>query len=145
MYADTGEDTTAFTLACAVHQICDSPLWAAELRSEADCVIGANEVLADVDAASKLVRATAVANETMRLRPVAPFLVLESNTDTALGVVRRTFRSHNSEPRGRSGRGPQIGCVRRALAPVEGGRLLPEPGAEGPHIRRVAPLLRANE
>ena len=35
-----GEDTTAFTFAWAVHQLCDSPQWAAEVRSEADEVIG---------------------------------------------------------------------------------------------------------
>ena len=35
-----GEDTTAFTLAWAVHQLCESPRWASELRMEADAVIG---------------------------------------------------------------------------------------------------------
>ncbi len=80
-----GEDTTAFTLAWAIHQLCDSPQWAAQLRSEADRVIGANNVVEDVDTANGLTRAASVANETMRLRPVAPFLVLEANVDTALG------------------------------------------------------------
>ena len=37
-----GEDTTAFTLAWAVHQLCDSPQWASELRREADASIGRN-------------------------------------------------------------------------------------------------------
>ena len=37
-----GEDTTANTLAWAVHHLCDSPEWAAEVRREADEAIGAN-------------------------------------------------------------------------------------------------------
>ena len=80
-----GEDTTAFTLAWAVHQLCDYPQWASELRSEADAVVGSENVAVDVDAANRLNRANAVANETMRLRPVAPLLVLDAKVDTALG------------------------------------------------------------
>ena len=62
-----GEDTTASTLAWAVHQLCDCPQWASELRREADAVIGSENVAADVDAANRSNRANAVANETMRL------------------------------------------------------------------------------
>jgi cytochrome P450 len=69
-----GEDTTAFTLAWTIHQLCDRPQWAAELRSEADAVIGSGNVAVDLDIANKLACASAVTNETMRLRPVAPFL-----------------------------------------------------------------------
>ena len=83
-----GEDTTAFTLAWTVHQLCDSPQWAAELRSEADAVIGSANVAVDLDTANRLRRANAVANETMRLRPVAPLLgFLDANVDMALGDV----------------------------------------------------------
>jgi cytochrome P450/nitrite reductase/ring-hydroxylating ferredoxin subunit len=82
-----GEDTTAFTLAWAIHQLCDSPRWAAELRSEADAVIGSMDVAEDVNVANRLIRANAVANETMRLRPVAPVIALEANADTALGDI----------------------------------------------------------
>ena len=80
-----GEDTTAFTLAWAVHQLCDYPQWASELRREADAVVGSENVAVDVDAANRLNRANAVANETMRLRPVAPLLVLDAKVDTTLG------------------------------------------------------------
>ena len=80
-----GEDTTAFTLAWAVHQLCDCPRWASELRREADAVVGSENVAVDVDAANRLNRANAVANETMRLRPVAPLLVLDAKVDTTLG------------------------------------------------------------
>jgi len=82
-----GEDTTTFTLAWAVHELCDSPRWAAELRDEADAVIGSMEVAADVDAVNRLVRADAVANETMRLRTVSPCIALEANHDMALGDI----------------------------------------------------------
>jgi cytochrome P450 len=83
-----GEDTTAFTLAWAVHHLCDSPAWAAQIRSEADRVIGAADVAADLDTANRLPRANAVANETMRLRPVAPSMGMVANFDTALGDIR---------------------------------------------------------
>jgi cytochrome P450 len=82
-----GEDTTAFTLAWTVHQLCDSPQWAAELRCEADAVIGLANVAVDLDTTNKLAVASAVANETTRLRPVAPFLGFLANVDMALGDV----------------------------------------------------------
>ena len=82
-----GEDTTAFTLAWAIHQLCDSPRWASELRNEADAVLGSMDVAGDVDAVNRLVRANAVANETMRLRPAAPIVTLEANADMALGDI----------------------------------------------------------
>jgi cytochrome P450 len=82
-----GEDTTAFTLARTIHQLCDRSRWAAELRSEADAVIGSGNVAVDLDTANRLARANAVANETMRLRPVAAFLGFLANVDMALGDV----------------------------------------------------------
>jgi len=83
-----GEDTTAYTLAWAVHQLCDSPEWTAELRREADEAIGAGDVATNIDVANGLARASAVASETMRLRPVAPVGVFDANTDAALGDYR---------------------------------------------------------
>jgi len=80
-----GEDTTAFTLAWAVHQMCDSPLSVQALRAELDASLGAATVPADIEAANRLAYAGAVANETMRLRPVAPLLLFEAITDTTLG------------------------------------------------------------
>jgi len=82
-----GEDTTAFTLAWAVHQLCESPRWASELRMEADAVVGPMDAPADLETANRLARANAVANETMRLRPVAPIAGLEANVDTTLGDI----------------------------------------------------------
>ena len=83
-----GEDTTAYSLAWAVHQLCESPKWAAELRREADEAIGASDVAKDIDVANGLTQASAVAMETMRLRPVAPVGVFDANTDAALGDYR---------------------------------------------------------
>jgi cytochrome P450/nitrite reductase/ring-hydroxylating ferredoxin subunit len=80
-----GEDTTANTLAWAVHHLCDSPEWVTELRREADEALGAIDVAENVDVANELASAGAVANETMRLRPVAPVGLFDANVDTALG------------------------------------------------------------
>lgn len=80
-----GEDTTAYTLGWAVHQLCDSPEAVMELRREADALLGTSDVAADIETANKLVWADAVANETMRLRPVAPIVLLEAKVETVVG------------------------------------------------------------
>jgi cytochrome P450/nitrite reductase/ring-hydroxylating ferredoxin subunit len=82
-----GEETTGFTIAWAVHELCDSPAWVAKLRSEADQTIGSMDVAADVDVASRLECADAVACETMRLRPAVPVTALEPYSDVALGDI----------------------------------------------------------
>jgi cytochrome P450 len=75
-----GEDTTAYELGWAIHQLCDSPESVMELRREADDVAG------DTETANKLAWAGAVANETMRLRPVAPIVViLDAKVETVVG------------------------------------------------------------
>ena len=80
-----GEDTTAFTLAWAIHELCDNPGWILELRREAYEALGAVIVAPDANSANRLPRATAVANEALRLRPAAPLLIMSANVDTALG------------------------------------------------------------
>jgi len=80
-----GEDTTAYTLAWSVHHLCDSPEWVARIRSEADCVLGPLDTADSLETANKLAVANAVANETMRLRPVAPIGLIDANMDTTLG------------------------------------------------------------
>jgi cytochrome P450/nitrite reductase/ring-hydroxylating ferredoxin subunit len=80
-----GEDTTAFTLAWAIHELCDTPRWRDALRREADDVLGLPDVAADVDAVNRLAVASAVATETLRLRPAAPFGSATANVDTSIG------------------------------------------------------------
>lgn len=80
-----GEDTTAYTLGWAVHELCDSPAAVEGIRAEADAVFGGGRVPPDFDAAQRLVYAGAVANETMRLRPVAPMLFLQARLRTRVG------------------------------------------------------------
>jgi cytochrome P450/nitrite reductase/ring-hydroxylating ferredoxin subunit len=83
-----GEDTTANTVAWAVHELCDSPEWVAALRREADEALNGFEVAVDFESANTLEQAGAVANETMRLRPVSPLTLLESNVPTVLGDLQ---------------------------------------------------------
>jgi len=80
-----GEDTTAHTLSWAAHELCDAPAVVAALQAEADEVLGACIAPADFESAARLHVADAVANETMRLRPVAPLIFLEANTATVIG------------------------------------------------------------
>jgi len=82
-----GEDTTAYTLAWAVHHLCDVPQAAAALREEADAIFSASDVPADIEQANRLAYAAAVANESMRLRPVAPAPFFEPKVDVVVGGV----------------------------------------------------------
>ena len=82
-----GEDTTAYTLTWAVHHLCDAPEAVDRLRAEADALVGEESVARDIGAANRLLFAGAVANESMRLRPVAPLLFVEANRDLAVGDV----------------------------------------------------------
>jgi len=80
-----GEDTTAYTLAWAMHEVCDRREWAARMRREADDALGADDVADTFETANRLPIANAVANETMRLRPGGPVGFLDANVDTTLG------------------------------------------------------------
>jgi cytochrome P450 len=82
-----GEDTTAYTLGWAVHELCGSPSSISALRGELDAMPAAARVPADFESAQRLSYAGAVANETMRLRPVAPLLYLQSNVATTVGDI----------------------------------------------------------
>jgi cytochrome P450/nitrite reductase/ring-hydroxylating ferredoxin subunit len=80
-----GEDTTANTLGWAVHHLCDSPEWTTKLRREADELMGESDVAADIETANNLSVAGAVADETMRLRPVAPAIIVQAKVETVVG------------------------------------------------------------
>jgi cytochrome P450/nitrite reductase/ring-hydroxylating ferredoxin subunit len=82
-----GEDTTAHTLAWAIHLLCDFPEWAQRIHDEAKSILGALDSTDDIEQANRLTIAAAVANEAMRLHPVAPFLLLDANTETVVGDI----------------------------------------------------------
>ena len=80
-----GEDTTANSVAWAVHLLCDHPEEVAALCRELDATLGEAAVPRDLEEANRLEHATAVANESMRLLPVAPLNFLHALHDTTLG------------------------------------------------------------
>ena len=82
-----GEDTTAYTLAWAVHHLCEDPRATDALRSEATAVLGDLRVPRDLEQAAVLPYATAVANESMRLRPVAATFFFQPLRDVVVGDV----------------------------------------------------------
>jgi cytochrome P450 len=59
----------------------------AALRAELDSQLGASAVPPTVESAAALPWTSAVAKETMRLRPVAPVLYHDTNVETVLGDV----------------------------------------------------------
>ncbi len=83
-----GEDTTANTLAWAVHELLDRPEAVSQLTDELDGALGDTHVPESREHAQGLTFASAVANETMRLRPVAPLLLGNSNKKLVLGNVQ---------------------------------------------------------
>lgn len=88
-----GEDTTAYTLAWAIHHLCDSPAAVKALRAELDGALGSAALPADIETANALAHSGSVANETMRLRPVAPLLFFESIVGTAIADVEIPAKS----------------------------------------------------
>lgn len=79
-----GEDTTASSLAWAVHELSDDAEVVARLRAELDGEIS-SAVPKTLREVARLPYALAVAEETLRLRPAAPVLLMESNRDAVLG------------------------------------------------------------
>jgi cytochrome P450/nitrite reductase/ring-hydroxylating ferredoxin subunit len=82
-----GEDTTANTIAWMMYYLTEYPEVRRRLQEEVDAVLGGADMLPDIQAARKLVYLQAVVNETMRLRPVAPILAHDTNTDLDLAGV----------------------------------------------------------
>lgn len=82
-----GEDTTAATLAWAVHLLCEHPAVVTELRMEFERVLGGASLPADPGAAGRLSHVNAILQETSRLRSVAPLIFLESNADLRMAGV----------------------------------------------------------
>ncbi len=76
-----GEDTTAHTLAWSIQQLTQYPEAIYSLQKEADGILGDATCFQAYEDHSKLKYAEAVANETMRLKPVAPLLLNEPFED----------------------------------------------------------------
>ena len=85
-----GEDTTAYTLAWAIHHLCDNSAAVRALQAEVDAgprsELGRG-VPASFETATNLPYAGAIAQESMRLRPVAPVIIFETIVDTVIGDV----------------------------------------------------------
>lgn len=72
-----GEDTTAHTLAWAITELVQNPEAITKLQIEADTVLGDNLMFHEYEDHVRLKYSEAVANETMRLKPVAPIVLNE--------------------------------------------------------------------
>jgi cytochrome P450 len=70
-----------------MHHLCDAPGAVSRLRAEADALVADDDVAGGMDSAARLVWAGAVANEAMRLRPVAPVLILENTRPVTVADV----------------------------------------------------------
>jgi cytochrome P450 len=73
-----GEDTTANTLAWAIYFFSQLPEAFRRVRAEVDAVLGGANMPLSAQEASRLPLVDAFANETMRLKPVAPLTVAET-------------------------------------------------------------------
>jgi len=82
-----GEDTTANTLAWIIHLLTQNPGVQRHLQTEADEVLGNSPLWDALDQARSLRFTDAVANEGMRLKPVAPLLVFCATRDCQLGAL----------------------------------------------------------
>jgi cytochrome P450/nitrite reductase/ring-hydroxylating ferredoxin subunit len=82
-----GEDTTANTIAWMTDFMCRHPDVQQRMQQEVDSVVGQAVIVEKFGDTDRLAFLDAVANETMRLKPVAPLLALEANRDVRIGDV----------------------------------------------------------
>jgi cytochrome P450 len=87
-----GEDTTANTLAWAIWLLHTHPACLQRARAEVDALAGDPATWTPERFAS-LVYLEACANETMRLKPVAPTLILQALRDTTIADIRVPART----------------------------------------------------
>ena len=83
-----GEDTTSNTLAWMMYMMTEHPAVQAKMQQEVDRVLGSAHRPLDYATTAELRYVEAVAQETMRLKPVGPFLLLEPTADIVIGDVR---------------------------------------------------------
>ena len=82
-----GEDTTANTLAWMVWLLHRNPQATADARREVDAVLQGADGAQDLEQLARLDLVEACAHETMRLKPVAPFIISQANHDVLVGDV----------------------------------------------------------
>ena len=82
-----GEDTTANTLAWMLWLLHGNPQAAADARAEVDAVLHGAPGVQQPNQLSRLDLVEACAQETMRLKPVGPFIMSEAQHDTQVGDV----------------------------------------------------------
>jgi cytochrome P450 len=82
-----GEDTTANTLAWMIYLLSRNPQVLARARDEVRAVLGAQPLPARYEELSALPFVEACANETMRLKPVAPLILNETVRDTVVAGI----------------------------------------------------------
>jgi cytochrome P450 len=82
-----GEDTTANSLAWSIWLLFEHPECLARARAEIDERIG-DPAAWTIDAFAELDYVEACVNEAMRLRPVAPFLMLQALRETTVAGIR---------------------------------------------------------
>jgi len=82
-----GEDTTANTLAWAIWLLYKHPECLARARAEVDAEVGDPSAWT-IERFAKLDYVEACANETLRLRPVVPFLILQALRETSVAGIR---------------------------------------------------------
>lgn len=82
-----GEDTTAHTLAWLFWLMHGHPDATQPARAEVDAVLGPSGLVKSVDEIARLDEVEACANEAMRLKPVAPFIVNEAMEDAVVADV----------------------------------------------------------
>jgi len=82
-----GEDTTANSLAWAIWLLSKHPECLARARAEVDAEVGDPKAWT-IERFARLDYVEACANETLRLRPVAPFLMLQALRETSVDGIR---------------------------------------------------------
>jgi cytochrome P450 len=82
-----GEDTTANTLAWAIWLLAQHPECFARARAEVDAHVG-EPAAWTIERFAALAYVEACANETLRLRPVVPFIMLQALRETSVAGIR---------------------------------------------------------
>lgn len=83
-----GEDTTSNSTAWLMYLLAPAPSVVQQLRAELDPLFGDAAILLDYNLLQQLPLLDAAINESMRLKPVAPWLALETLRDMVIGETQ---------------------------------------------------------